>query len=77
LKEHLRQAEQYGEGGVKYLQNGRIRYYSKLRPAKDPLSANAGQRTVREWDPMQNLKRTWMETVDKSDRVKIVRATAT
>jgi hypothetical protein len=32
-----------------------------------------GRRTVREWNPTNGAKRTWMETLDGAGRVRIVR----
>ncbi|WP_284085043.1 hypothetical protein [Acinetobacter haemolyticus] len=29
LKDHLHQTEKYGQGGVKQLENGKIRYYGE------------------------------------------------
>ena len=71
-KEHLRQQEEYGKGGNKTLENGRIRYYSEISPAKTE-GEMAGRRTVREWDPNTDRKRVWMETIDKNGNVRIVR----
>jgi YD repeat-containing protein len=65
LKEHLRQIENYGKGGVRELQSGRIRYYGELKPAKN-VGEMAGARLVREWDPATGVKRSWYETIDHS-----------
>ena len=32
-----------------------------------------GRRRVREWDPETSLKRTWHETVDGNNNIRIVR----
>lgn len=72
LKENLRQTQKYGQGGVKELENGRIRYYDKIKSASTP-GEMAGMRPVREWDPVTGKTRTWMETVDHSGRVRQVR----
>ncbi len=72
LREHLRQTEKYGQGGVKELQNGKNRYYGNVSPANKP-GEMAGRRTVREWDPATGNKRTWHETVDHNGNVRIVR----
>ena len=72
LKTHLSLAERYGAGGIRELQNGRLRYYGQLRPARTP-GEMAGQRTVREWDPATGAQRTWLETIDQQGRVRIVR----
>jgi hypothetical protein len=72
LREHLRLTEKYGTAGVRELENGRIRYYGDIRPARTP-GEMAGQRTVREWDPATGRQRTWLETLDQQGRVRIVR----
>lgn len=72
LKENLRQTQKDGQGGVKELENGRIRYYDKIKPASTP-GEMAGMRPVREWDPVTGKIRTWLETVDHSGRVRQVR----
>ena len=75
LREYLRQAQQYGSGGVKVLENGRIRFYGQLRPARAP-GEMAGARVVREWDPITGSKRTWIETLDQRGAVRSVRPEA-
>ncbi len=72
LKEHLRQADKYGKGGVKDIQNGRTRYYGETIPA-NKSGEMAGRRTVREWDPSTGNKRTWHETLDHNGNVRQVR----
>lgn len=72
LSEDLRQTSKYGRGGRKELSNGRIRYYDNLTPASTPGEMK-GMRRVREWDPKTGKKRTWMETIDHSGRVRQVR----
>jgi hypothetical protein len=72
LQEYLRQAEQYGSGGVKVLENGRIRFYGQLTPARTP-GEMAGARVVREWEPSTGAKRTWIETLDQRGTVRSVR----
>jgi RHS repeat-associated protein len=72
LASHLRQLEKYGETGFKSLENGRIRYYGALDPAKS-VGEMVGRRTVREWNPAKNGFRTWLETLDASGTVRIVR----
>lgn len=72
LREHLRQLERYGSQGFKILENGRIRYYGDLRPARTPGNM-AGNRTVREWDPVTGAKRTWLETIGNDGGVYVVR----
>lgn len=72
LRQHYQQLEKYGQGGTKQLQNGRTRYYGKVKPADKP-GTMAGARRVREWDPSAGQKRTWFETVDQNGNVRIVR----
>lgn len=72
LKEHLRQTEKYGKGGVKKLNNGQIRYYGKMVPSKK-AGTMAGRRTVRQWDPTTGNKRTWHETLDHKGNVRQIR----
>jgi hypothetical protein len=71
LKEHLRQLEKYGEAGFKDLQNGRIRYYGDITPARNS-GEMVGARLVREWDPATSAARTWYETLDQSGVVRSV-----
>ena len=72
LKEHLRQAQKYGQGGIKELENGRIRYYGKISPARTP-GEMIGRRVVREWNPTTGSTRTWHETIDAAGNVRQVR----
>ncbi|GAA1228228.1 hypothetical protein GCM10009676_08180 [Prauserella halophila] len=72
LKEHRRLQKKYGKAATRELPDGRIRYYRKLRPANNP-GEMAGMRKVREWDPVRDIKRTWMETVDHSGKIRQVR----
>ncbi|HYV44996.1 MAG TPA: hypothetical protein VFA20_09050 [Myxococcaceae bacterium] len=72
LQEYLRQAEQYGSGGVKVLENGRIRFYGRVTPARTP-GEMTGARVVREWDPSTGAKRTWIETLDQQGTVRSIR----
>ena len=72
LKEFYRQAETYGSGGIRQLENGRYRLYGDLRAPRTP-GEMIGQRTVREWNPASGNTRTWLETLDQSGRVRIVR----
>lgn len=72
LKKHLQQLEKYGQAAVKYLKNGKIRYYGKIIPAQK-MGIMAGRRTVREWNPANGKKRTWHETLDYSGEVRQVR----
>ncbi|WP_024470285.1 RHS repeat-associated core domain-containing protein [Treponema pedis] len=72
LTEHLRQASKYGQGGIKELENGRIRYYDNIKIA-DKYGEMKGMRPVREWDPATGKTRTWMETIDHKGKVRQVR----
>jgi len=72
LTEHYRQLEKYADAGFKELESGRIRYYGNLSPPIKP-GEMIGRRTVREWDPATDMKRTWHETVDSQGRVRQVR----
>ena len=72
LKEYYRQAEKYGTGSIKELENGRFRFYGKLKPARTK-GEMAGLRQVREWDPYSGLKRDWFETVDHNGNIRQVR----
>ena len=72
LKDHLRQTEKYGQGGVKELENGKIRYYGEsIAPRK--VGEMAGWRTVREWNPSTGNKCTWHETLDNSGNIRQIR----
>jgi hypothetical protein len=72
LSRHLGYAEKYGQGGVKELQNGRIRYYGDVQPASK-AGDMAGRRYVHEFDPASGRSRGWHETVDHSGQVRQVR----
>lgn len=57
LKDHLRQTEKYGQGGIKELEDGKIRYYGEsIAPRKSVEMIS--WRTVREWNPATGNKRT-------------------
>ena len=71
-REFTRQAAVYGKGGTRLLPDGRLRFSSRLSPARTP-GLMVGRRRVREWDPITGRKREWMETIDHSGRVRIVR----
>ncbi len=72
LNMHLTQLKKYGSQGYRQLQNNKIRYYGEL---KSPMKNGemVGRRRVREWDPEKGLKRTWHETLDRDDNIRIVR----
>jgi len=72
LNEYYRQLEKYGKGGVKELDNGKIRFYDKLDPASTQ-GEMIGRRSVREWDPTTGATRTWQETIDVSGNIRQVR----
>jgi len=72
LNTHLTQVKKYGSQGYRQLQNNKIRYYGELKaPMKE--GEMIGRRRVREWDPETSLKRTWHETLDGSNNIRIVR----
>ena len=72
LRNDLRQLQKYGQGGVRELESGRLRYYGNLTPAAKQ-GEMAGRRLVREWDPGTGATRTWHETLDRSGGIRIVR----
>lgn len=72
LSKHLGYAEKYGKGGVKELENGRIRYYGELQPA-NKAGEMAGRRYVHEYDAATGTSRGWHETVDQAGNVRQVR----
>ena len=72
LKEYYIQAEKYGTGSIKELDDGRIRFYEKLKPASKP-GEMTGARHVREWDPNTGAKRDWYETLDHYGNIRQVR----
>jgi RHS repeat-associated protein len=72
LSKHLGYVEKYGKGGVKELENGRIRYYGEIQPA-DKAGEMAGRRYVHEYDSLSGKSRGWHETVDHAGNVRQVR----
>jgi hypothetical protein len=66
------QAQRYGKGGIRELDNGRYRFYGQVTPARSS-GEMVGRRLVREWDPRSDTARIWHETLDSSGRVRIVR----
>ncbi|MEU4885900.1 MULTISPECIES: putative T7SS-secreted protein [Streptomyces] len=72
LKDFYEQAQKYGKGGVRELENGRIRFYGEIAPART-AGEMVGRRLVREWDPLTGAKRVWHETLDGEGNVRIVR----
>lgn len=71
-KEHHRQTRKYGQGFVRKLVDGRIRYHDKLTHASKPGEMK-GRHRVREWNPATGRKRTWMQTVDHQGRARRIR----
>jgi RHS repeat-associated protein len=53
------------------LPDGRVRSYAKLRPARS-FGEMAGNRKVREINPVTGQRRVWMETYDYAGNVRIV-----
>jgi hypothetical protein len=72
LSTFYRLSEKYGKGGVKNLENGRIRFYGQITRAAKP-GEMVGRRVVREWNPANGNMRTWMESLDGNANVRIVR----
>ena len=72
LKEYYRQAEKYGTGSIKELQDGRFRFYEDLKLAKKQ-GEMVGARHVREWNPYTDYKRDWYETLDHYGNIRQVR----
>jgi hypothetical protein len=72
LSKHLGYIEKYGKGGVKELENGRIRYIGELQ-LSDKQGEMAGRRYVHEYNPASGQSRGWHETVDHNGRVRQVR----
>ncbi|WP_028235174.1 hypothetical protein [Pseudobutyrivibrio sp. MD2005] len=72
LKEYYKQAEKYGTGSIKELENGRFRFYEEIKPARTN-GEMAGARHVRERDPYSGLKRDWYETIDRNGNIRQVR----
>jgi hypothetical protein len=72
LSKHLGYAANYGKGGVKELENGRIRYYGEVQPANRD-GEMAGRRYVHEFDASTGRSRGWHETLDQPGNVRQVR----
>ncbi len=72
LKEYYKQAEKYGTGSIKELENGRFRFYEEIKPARTN-GEMAGARHIREWNPYSGLKRDWYETIDHNGNIRQVR----
>jgi len=72
LNEQLRLTERYGQGGVRDLPDGRMRFYGETTPARTP-GEMSGARLVREWDPTTGVERSWYETIDHDGNIRIVR----
>lgn len=67
-----RQLAKYGTGGVKELEDGRVRFYGKLKEPQKP-GEMAGARFVREWNRNTGIKRNWYETLDNNGVIRQVR----
>lgn len=72
LQRHLSYVEEYGERGIKFLQDGRVRYYGELASAKTP-GIMEGRRYVHEFDPLTGRTRGWHETLDHEKKIRQVR----
>lgn len=72
LKEYYRQAEKYGKDFIKELENGRFRFYEKIKAARNQ-GEMMGARHVREWDPFTGKIRDWYETLDYMGNIRQVR----
>jgi len=72
LQRHLQYSQDYGQAGVKHLQNGRVRYYGIVDPAKKP-GQMIGRRYVHEFGPFTGRSRGWNETLDANFRIRQVR----
>ncbi|MCT4708603.1 hypothetical protein MUA03_22365 [Enterobacteriaceae bacterium H16N7] len=71
LKDYYRQAEKYGQAGVKELDNGNYRFYGDITSSRT-AGEMAGARLVREWDPKTGQTRTWYETLDHAGNIRSV-----
>ncbi|MGE3432836.1 MAG: RHS repeat-associated core domain-containing protein [Ramlibacter sp.] len=72
LSKHLGYTEKYGKGGVKEMENGRVRYYGEVQAA-NKTGEMAGRRYVHEFNPATGRSRGWHETVDHAGNVRQVR----
>lgn len=72
LKIDLALTEKYGIAARVELSDGRIRYYGTVKPASAAREM-IGARLVREWNFQTNIMRTWYETLDAQNRIRIVR----
>jgi len=71
LKEYYRQAEKYGQAGVKELENVNYRFYGDMTPSRT-TGEMTGARLVKEWDPKTGQTRTWYETLDHAGNIRSV-----
>lgn len=69
LSRHLSYAQKYGRGGIKELQNGRVRYYGDIVQANKP-GEMIGRRYVHEFDAVRGQTRGWHEVVDQAGNVR-------
>lgn len=72
LKEYYTQAEKYGTGSIKELENGRVRFMGKLKMARTK-GEMVGARYVREWNLDTGYKRDWYETLDHNGNIRQIR----
>ena len=72
LKEYYTQAEKYGTGSIKELENGRTRFFGKIKLARTN-GEMVGARYVREWNPDTGYKRDWYETLDHNGNIRQLR----
>ena len=72
LKEYYRRAEKHGTDSIHELDDGRIRFYEKIKPAKTE-GEMAGARLVEEWNPDNGNIRVWYETLDHFGNIRQVR----
>jgi hypothetical protein len=72
LTKFYEEAQEYGAAGIRQLEDGRFRFYGKIKPA-DKAGEMVGARKAREWDPATGNTRTWFETLDHQGRIRQVR----
>jgi len=71
-RKHLAYGEKYGANKIKYLQNGRIRYYNNIDKARNH-GKMLGRRYVHEFNPLTGKSRGWHETLDHNFLVRQTR----
>jgi len=75
LKEHQRFLKEYGKVGYVELENGCIRYYDKISPARNS-GEMIGRRRVKEFNLKTGETRFWHETLDNSGHIRQIRPQA-